>query len=115
MIGVAPFVAISARENSISGRSRNEFKGVEMTDQKPKMIYNNPRFPVKQYDFDLFAGPAAGEKFKDFVKAGLQMAIRHKQVDGHYKKYGKFRNQVDAPPLDASVEQNDEKPFAAAE
>ena len=293
MIAVAPFVAILARENSISGRSRNEFKGVEMTDQKPKMIYNNPRFQVKQYDFDLFVGPAAGEKFKDFtlsdletgeavklsdfagkwvvfetgsstcsmytknilemgavaknfpdvefllvyvreahpgerlhqhknydekvraakllkprygenrrvlvdtyegefhraygampnilyvirpdgtihyrcnwatvdslrealqrrdelhtvenadmhslktsrglyitirtmwtggalalydfVKAGPQMEIRHKEVDDHYKKYGKFRNQVDAPPLDASVEQNDEKPFAAAE
>ena len=34
-----------------------------MTDQKPKMIYNNPRFQVKQYDFDLFVGPAAGERF----------------------------------------------------
>lgn len=43
-----------------------------MTDQKPKMIYNNPRFQVKQYDFDLFVGPQAGDKFKDFTLTDLE-------------------------------------------
>ena len=28
---------------------------------KPKMVYNSPRFKVKQYDWDVFVGPAAGE------------------------------------------------------
>lgn len=32
-----------------------------MTTEKPKMIYNTPRFKVKQYDWDVFAGPAAGD------------------------------------------------------
>ena len=51
----------------------------------------------------------------DFVKAGPQMAMRHKQVDDYYKKHGKFRNQMDAPPLDAPDEKADEQRSAAAE
>lgn len=36
-----------------------------MTEPKTDMIYNNPRFKVKHYNFDEFIGPAAGEKAKD--------------------------------------------------
>lgn len=32
-----------------------------------KMIYNQPRFTVKQYDWDLFKGPRAGEEAQDFT------------------------------------------------
>lgn len=34
-------------------------------------VYNNPRFRVIDYNFDTFIGPAAGEKFKDFVLTDL--------------------------------------------
>ena len=33
---------------------------------KPRMIYNAPRFTVKQYDWDVFVGPAAGDPVKDY-------------------------------------------------
>ena len=33
-----------------------------MADTKPKMIYNAPRFMVKQYDWDVFVGPVAGDQ-----------------------------------------------------
>lgn len=42
-----------------------------MADQQP-MIYNNPRFKVKQYDFGTFIGPAAGEKAKNFTATDLE-------------------------------------------
>ncbi|MFC1665107.1 TlpA family protein disulfide reductase [Pseudomonadota bacterium] len=32
-----------------------------------KMIYNAPRFKGKQYDWDVFVGPAAGEPVKDYT------------------------------------------------
>ncbi len=35
-------------------------------------IYNNPRFRVIDYNFDMFIGPAAGEKFKDFTLTDLE-------------------------------------------
>lgn len=34
-------------------------------------VYNNPRFRVIDYNFDTFIGPAAGEKFKDFLLTDL--------------------------------------------
>jgi len=37
----------------------------------PKMIYNAPRFKVKQYDWDVFAGPAAGEPVNDYTFSEL--------------------------------------------
>lgn len=36
-----------------------------------KMIYNAPRFTVKQYDWDLFKGPRAGEEAQDFTLTTL--------------------------------------------
>ncbi len=36
-----------------------------MTPQPPKPPYNNKRFGVKLYDWDVFAGPSAGEQFLD--------------------------------------------------
>lgn len=35
-------------------------------------VYNTPRFKVKDYNFDMFIGPAAGEKFKDFTLTDLE-------------------------------------------
>lgn len=35
-------------------------------------VYNNPRFRVLDYNFDVFIGPAAGEKFKDFPFTDLE-------------------------------------------
>ena len=40
-------------------------------EQKPKMIYNRPRFTVMQYDWDVFKGPRAGEPAIDFPLTGL--------------------------------------------
>jgi len=37
-----------------------------MAQQQAPMVYNNSRFRVVDYNFDIFVGPAAGEKFKDF-------------------------------------------------
>ena len=33
--------------------------------QKPPMVYNNAHFTVKHYDWDVFAGPSAGEPYVD--------------------------------------------------
>lgn len=42
-------------------------------DAKPQpMEYNAPRFKVKQYDFGVFIGPAAGEKAKPFELIDLE-------------------------------------------
>jgi hypothetical protein len=38
-----------------------------MAEAKPRMIYNTPRFKVRQYDWDLFMGPAAGQPAPDFT------------------------------------------------
>ena len=42
-----------------------------MTDAKPKMVYNNKRFTVKEYDWDVFMGPAAGDPFIDATLTDL--------------------------------------------
>ena len=44
-------------------------KTAKVSSAKPP--YNAPRFKVRQYDFDVFAGPAAGEKVEDFRFRGL--------------------------------------------
>ena len=43
-----------------------------MSEQKTPMVYNNKRFRVLDYNFDIFIGPAAGEKFKDFQLIDLE-------------------------------------------
>ena len=43
-----------------------------MADQKPKMIYNNKRFTVKEYDWDVFMGPAAGDPSIDATLTDLE-------------------------------------------
>ena len=43
-----------------------------MSETQPKMIYNNPRFMVKQYDWDVFIGPAAGEPVADYTFTDLE-------------------------------------------
>ena len=52
--------------------------------EKPKMIYNNPRFVVKQYDWDVFVGPAAGEPVDDYTFSDL---------DGGEVKLSDFRGK----------------------
>ena len=52
-----------------------------MPEQKPKMIYNNPRFKVKEYDWDVFAGPAAGEPAKDVTATDLDSGAEVKLSD----------------------------------
>ena len=42
-----------------------------MTEQTQPMVYNNSRFRVGDYNFDMFIGPAAGEQFKDFALTDL--------------------------------------------
>jgi len=42
-----------------------------MADAKPKMVYNAPRFMVKQYDWDVFVGPAAGDPAVDTTLTDL--------------------------------------------
>lgn len=37
-----------------------------------KLQYNNPRFKVRLYDWDLFRGPAAGEPAPDFTVTALE-------------------------------------------
>ncbi len=37
-----------------------------MTESNAKPPYNAPRFKVRQYDFDVFAGPRAGEAVDDY-------------------------------------------------
>ncbi len=36
-----------------------------MNAKPQKMVYNTDRYRVKEYDWDVFAGPSAGEKFVD--------------------------------------------------
>lgn len=43
-----------------------------MDQPKPKMIYNNARFTVKEYDWDVFMGPAAGDQYKDAELTDLE-------------------------------------------
>ncbi|MFQ5660061.1 MAG: deiodinase-like protein [Gammaproteobacteria bacterium] len=38
-----------------------------MAEKKQKMVYLAPRFRVKEYDWGVFVGPAAGEKAPDFT------------------------------------------------
>ena len=55
-----------------------------MADEKPKMIYNAPRFKVKQYDWDVFVGPAAGEPVGDYTFTDL---------DGNEVKLSDYRGK----------------------
>lgn len=43
-----------------------------MAEAQQPMVYNTPRFKVHDYNFDMFIGPAAGEKFKDFTLTDLE-------------------------------------------
>ena len=43
-----------------------------MTKENPQTVYNNSRFRVVDYNFDMFIGPAAGEQFKDFTLTDLE-------------------------------------------
>jgi hypothetical protein len=52
-----------------------------MAQQKQPMIYNAPRFKVKQYDFGVFVGPAAGEKAKPFTVNDLETGKKVKLSD----------------------------------
>ncbi|MDH5750565.1 MAG: redoxin domain-containing protein [Rhodospirillales bacterium] len=49
------------------------------------MEYNNQRFKVHHYNFDLFVGPAAGEQLKDFPLTDLETGTQVKLSDFHGK------------------------------
>lgn len=50
-------------------------------EQKTPIVYNNKRFKVINYNFDLFVGPAAGERFKDFSFTDLDSGKQVKLSD----------------------------------
>jgi hypothetical protein len=56
-----------------------------MSEQKPKMIYNNEHFGVKAYDWDVFGGPSAGEEFVDSTLTDLDSGEPVKLSDFHGK------------------------------
>ena len=43
-----------------------------MSQIRPTLMYNAPRFKVKQYDWEVFLGPAAGDPAKDFALYDLE-------------------------------------------
>ena len=44
-----------------------------MSDKQPAPpVYNNPRFRVSDYNFEMFVGPRAGDDFKDFTLIDLK-------------------------------------------
>lgn len=53
-------------------------------EQKPKIIYNRPRFTVMQYDWNVFKGPRAGEPAIDFPLTDL---------DGNEVRISDFRGK----------------------
>lgn len=46
----------------------------EMTTEQDKILkmYNNPRFKTKEYDWDVFAGPSAGDQYIDVALKDLE-------------------------------------------
>lgn len=52
-----------------------------MAEQQAPLPYNNPRFKVKQYDFEIFLGPAAGEKIQNFTLTDLNTGDEVKLSD----------------------------------
>lgn len=56
-------------------------RGAAAQPKRPPMVYNTPRFKVKQYDWDVFVGPAAGEKAKDFKLVDLDTGETVKLAD----------------------------------
>ena len=52
-----------------------------MTEQKAPPVYNTKRFRTVDYNFDMFIGPAAGEKLKDFPLTDLKTGKEVKLSD----------------------------------
>ncbi|MBT4719520.1 MAG: redoxin domain-containing protein [Rhodospirillaceae bacterium] len=52
-----------------------------MSDQQPAPIYNNPRFRVSDYNFEMFVGPRAGDDLKDFTLTELATGDAVKLTD----------------------------------
>lgn len=55
-----------------------------MTEQRKPMVYLAPRFRVKEYDWGVFVGPAAGEEAPDFTVT---------DYDGNEVKLSDFRGK----------------------
>jgi hypothetical protein len=47
----------------------------------PEMVYNNEHFTVKEYDWDVFGGPSAGEQFVDSELYDLKTGNKVKLSD----------------------------------
>ena len=44
-----------------------------MPDQQPAQpVYNNKRFKVSDYNFEMFIGPRAGDQVKDYTLTDLK-------------------------------------------
>ena len=53
-----------------------------MPDQQPaKPIYNNKRFKVSDYNFEMFIGPRAGDQVKDYTLTDLKTGEDVKLTD----------------------------------
>jgi hypothetical protein len=53
-----------------------------MSDQQPAPpIYNNPRFRVSDYNFEMFVGPRAGDDLKDFTLTDLASGEAVRLID----------------------------------
>ncbi len=56
-----------------------------MSDNQETPVYNNKRFKVRHYNFDLFVGPAAGQPLRDFTLTDLESGEDVKLSDYHGK------------------------------
>ena len=56
-----------------------------MSDQPEQPVYNNKRFKVRHYNFDLFVGPAAGKPLRDYTLTDLETGASVKLSDYHGK------------------------------
>ena len=56
-----------------------------MSDQPEQPVYNNKRFKVRHYNFDLFVGPAAGQPLRDYTLTDLETGAAVKLSDYHGK------------------------------
>jgi len=56
-----------------------------MSDQPEQSVYNNKRFKVRHYNFDLFVGPTAGQPLRDYTLTDLETGAAVKLSDYHGK------------------------------
>lgn len=75
---------MEANEECDGGIRRKRTGNIEMAKAKQKMVYLNPHFRVKEYDWGVFIGPSAGETAPDF-------AVR--DLDGNERSLADYRGK----------------------